>query len=570
MRSEGDLDKAEEYHRRALEIRRRVEPRHRDIASSLYAMGMVERERGRPDAAEMLWREAVSIIERSRREIGASDEVRSRYGARYSMLYHQLARLLAEQDREAEAWDLLEEVRARALRTTIAGRESIPEGVPSELWFAKTRSENSIGRIEGRLARMDPVEDEASIHRYRERLNAAQQELDTIVAAIREAAPRFASFSTPEAVTLDETVQALDAGTAVISYSFGEDEGMALVLAPSDDPADRLHAFHIPLGAKELSTRVNILHALIARGKTVGQIEDAYISQARRLFQLLVEPAMDTVSAAERILIIPDGPLVDIPFGALVVPGPETRFFGHWKALFFNPSVSVHVQLGTSEQRSLEGATTVVAFGDADYTPGTPLVDRYRLQPLPGTRTEIRSIESVFGSRASSYLGSAATEASFRMDGGRADVVHCAVHAVTDDRFPMDSALLFTHPGGAGQRTDDGVLWAWEIADELEIGARVVVLSACSTGRGQVVAGEGVFGLARAFQYAGAKTLVASQWEIPDESTARLMGRFYTGLNQGLSTVDALRLAQRETSMNDSGMAHPYHWASFQVRGDWR
>jgi CHAT domain-containing protein len=114
------------------------------------------------------------------------------------------------------------------------------------------------------------------------------------------------------------------------------------------------------------------------------------------------------------------------------------------------------------------------------------------------------------------------------------------------------------------------VLTAWEVVDTLDTRADVVVLSACSTARGRAVPGEGVIGLARAFQIAGARTLVVSQWAIPDRSTAKLMERFYVSLQRGESTAEALRVAQLQVSDSDPGLAHPFHWASFQVRGDWR
>ncbi len=97
----------------------------------------------------------------------------------------------------------------------------------------------------------------------------------------------------------------------------------------------------------------------------------------------------------------------------------------------------------------------------------------------------------------------------------------------------------------------------------------MVVLSSCSSARGQVVSGEGIIGLARAFHVAGARTLIASQWEIPDRATAQLMTHFYERLAEGQSTVDALFHAQ-QTLAADPRFAHPYNWASFQIRGDWR
>ncbi len=251
-------------------------------------------------------------------------------------------------------------------------------------------------------------------------------------------------------------------------------------------------------------------------------------------------------------------------------PDEPTVYFGHWKPLFFNPSTSVFAEIKGLRENGRGDEIAVVAFGDPNYPPQAPLVDRYGLDPLPGSREEVKSIDRLFGDRATTYVGVAASEANFKSMGSGARVVHCALHARADSRFPMESALFFSIPENSGQGEEDGVLWAWEVADELDIDAEVVVLSACSTARGQAVAGEGVFGLARAFQYAGVRTLVASQWEIPDRSTAEFMARFYSSLKDGLGTAEALRVAQSRTAKSGPATAHPFHWASFQVRGDWR
>jgi len=213
---------------------------------------------------------------------------------------------------------------------------------------------------------------------------------------------------------------------------------------------------------------------------------------------------------------------------------------------------------------------SVAAFGDPDYPSGSDLTRQHHLHPLPGSRDEVMSIGRLFGVRAWTFLGSDATEARFRAFSERARVLHCAVHAVSDSRFPMDSALFFSLPMNPESPSQDGVLSAWEIVDTFDTDADVVVLSACSTARGEVVAGEGIIGLARAFQVAGARTLVVSQWPIPDRSTAQLMRQHYAAVEQGLSTTDALWTAQRRLADSGPAFAHPFHWASFQIRGDWR
>ena len=128
------------------------------------------------------------------------------------------------------------------------------------------------------------------------------------------------------------------------------------------------------------------------------------------------------------------------------------------------------------------------------------------------------------------------------------------------------------------QADDDGILHAWEVMDALHCDAEVVTLSGCSTGSGERVEGEGLLGRAGPLQYAGALPLRASRWPVGDRATAALMERFYGGL-RGVPTAEALRRAQdvlatapvrlEDGKVLDTGSRHPFHWAAFQVTGDW-
>lgn len=110
---------------------------------------------------------------------------------------------------------------------------------------------------------------------------------------------------------------------------------------------------------------------------------------------------------------------------------------------------------------------------------------------------------------------------------------------------------------------------AWEIIEQVRIDADLVTLSACDTGRGKVFAGEGLLGLVRAFQYAGVRSVLASLWSVSDHSTAELMRRFNRYLKEGRSKAEALRSAQLDL-LRDPAFSHPFHWAGFELNGDWR
>lgn len=567
--AEDRLDAAAEHFQLALEIRRRVAPRHPDVADSLVQVGVVERRRDRPKAAEARWREALDIIEEQRRGLGSIDDQRALFGARYRSCYLHLAGLLIDEGREIEAWRLLEEARSDVLRKIVAHRDSPPAGVQPDLWFAKNQTETRVARIESRLARVDSDEGHQELLRYRELLISAEAELAAINREIRDTAPVYAQLEDPAVLSVDRLRRALAPGTVVLAYAVGPVRTLAMVTGAAVDNGPEIRVFEIAATGRDLRGRVDRFNALIARGRTEAEIEPAMISQARKIFDLLATPAWDAIATAERVLIVPDGPLHDLPFSVLLPPGDEDRFLGLVKPLYFNPSASLAVELRDATTDRLAGPRTVVAFGDPLYLPGAALNADFELAPLPGSRAEIEAIRRLFGDRASIFLGEAASESNFVAHSRGAGLLHCAVHTRIDPFVPMDSALYFSPPAGAQAAPGEGVLSGWEIAENLKIDADVVVLSGCSSARGRTVPGEGVIGLARAFHIAGARTLVASQWEVSDHATAVLMTAFYEELAEGRSTVDALLSAQRVVAANPM-LSHPYYWAAFQIRGDWR
>ena len=134
----------------------------------------------------------------------------------------------------------------------------------------------------------------------------------------------------------------------------------------------------------------------------------------------------------------------------------------------------------------------------------------------------------------------------------------------------MSSGVLLSVPEKEpepGETDNDGALQAWEIYSQLRLKAELVVLSGCETGRGQEVKGEGLIGLTRAFQYAGARSIVASQWKVADRSTAALMVAFHHSLRQGLPKDEALRRAMAHLRQRRA-TSDPYYWAPFILVGD--
>jgi len=259
-------------------------------------------------------------------------------------------------------------------------------------------------------------------------------------------------------------------------------------------------------------------------------------------------------------------------------------------------SATVYAELKKSRR---EGPATspvlLAAFGDPKY-PALPEDEAdpaaspelrsfarrgLALVSLPSTREEVEAIAALYPERTLKYLGEQATEERAKSIGKEARYLHFACHGLLDERSPLNSALALTIVEKPAEGQDNGLLQAWEIFEHVRLDAELVTLSACETALGKEMGGEGLLGLTRAFQYAGARSILASLWSVSDESTAELMKRFYGYLKAGKTKDEALRAAQLDLLRfpdlegpsgggSTPGVFHPFHWAAFQLIGDWK
>ena len=179
------------------------------------------------------------------------------------------------------------------------------------------------------------------------------------------------------------------------------------------------------------------------------------------------------------------------------------------------------------------------------------------------------AVERLYPGSAQVFVGPEATEERAKAAVADATVIHFATHGLVDEASPLDSSLVLSLPRAWKPGDDNGLLQAWEVFEQMRIRADLVTLSACDSALGEEVSGEGILGLTRAFQYAGARAVLASLWGVNDASTAELMASFYAALGEGRSTDEALRTAQLHL-LHGSRWRHPRHWAAFELLGDWR
>jgi CHAT domain-containing protein len=252
-------------------------------------------------------------------------------------------------------------------------------------------------------------------------------------------------------------------------------------------------------------------------------------------------------------VIAGDGVLHLLPFEAL--EDEAGRLLLERYVVSYAPSASVAGALHARHSARERASGRLLAYAE----PPSPA-----LGPLPLAGREVREIVALFPPGAADVRrGGEATEGwlkSARLEAY--GVLHFATHGTYDDRAPGRSALVLA-PG----QGEDGRLQVREIA-ALALRARLVSLSACDTGLGEVVTGEGVVGVARAFLNAGADAVAMTLWRIPDASTAELMRRFYRHLRAGQPAAEALRDAKLELRAGRAARRAPFHWAGVVLTGD--
>jgi CHAT domain-containing protein len=277
---------------------------------------------------------------------------------------------------------------------------------------------------------------------------------------------------------------------------------------------------------------------------------------AARLYTLLLGAVGPRLEVLPRLVIAGDGVLHLVPFEAL--EDARGRLVLERHEVSYAPSASIVAAIRERRARRLAGSA-VPARLLACAAPESPA-----LGPLPLARREAREIAALFPPGAADVReGAQASESWLKSaDLGRYGTLHFATHGTYDDRAPGRSALVLT-PGSG----EDGRLQVREIAS-LPLRAGLVSLSACETGLGEVVTGEGVVGVARAFLDAGADAVAMTLWRVPDVSTAELMRRFYFHLRAGRTGAAALREAKQELRATRAARRAPFHWAGVVLSGD--
>jgi len=610
-------DNALEYYTQALALSRTL--RYQTLESTiLLSIARHDRERGNIVEAIRKVEAALNIIESTRTKV-ASQGLRSSYLASKQAFYEFYVDLLMQMHRsqpaggyDAAALHASERARARSLLDILTeSRADIREGVDPVLLERERLLQQQLSVKSERLTRL------LGRKHTEEQKTAASQELQGVLTdyrdiqeQIRARNPRYAALTQPQPLSLKEIQRLLDEDTVLLEYALGEERSYLWAVSTTS-----IRGFELPRRA-EIEGAARRVYELL-----VEQADDLYPEALTKLSQMLLNPAADQLGR-KRLLIVSDGTLQYIPFGALPVPEGRVEISARGVSssprlratstpliqdheIVSLPSASVlgvlRRELGerrpapktlavladpvfekndqrvkaTIRAQQVEEQQQIKKDNDqtarpSDLQRSTRELGLTRFDRLVLSRREADLIAALASRgqllKAVDFAASRATATSPEL--GQYRILHFATHSLLNNQQPELSGIVLSLVDEQGW-PQDGFLRLYEIYN-LKLEADLVVLSACQTALGKEIKGEGLVGLTRGFMYAGTPRVVASLWKVSDEATAELMKRFYQKmLREGLRPAAALRAAQVSMS-KEKPWAPAYFWAGFVLQGEWK
>lgn len=484
---------------------------------------------------------------------------------------------------EEEAFRIAEENRARVL---VDGVERAAAqryaGIPDSLLQREKSLKSEITYCETELQREREQRQGSSIRRVvylQNRSFALSQELQDLSRTFEVHYPRYHALrheNNPFDIRAAE--RSIPATTGFIEYFVSDTTLYIFTLTSGSYHVTEVRmSSHVEHQAKEFVRAI----------KTFDPGE--YVRLGRDLYQALIEPVRDYIAEIKHLIVIPDGDLSCIPFGALICSSasrasnstdPKDFTLLHYLiqdyAISYDYSIGFYLVNTGREQRGGVGKSFI------GFAPGFQRRENNNsylsatkdhvgngdiLRQLKYSRFEVDSIATMLsedGVKTATFFSDSATEANFKKRIGAYTYIHVASHGYVDEEHPDLSGIFFSKPK-LKSAFDDGVLYAGETYN-LTLHADLVVLSSCESGMGKIVKGEGILALTRGFFYAGAHNVVFSLWQVDDRETYQLMLEFYRDMRDGKSFSSALRSAKLAMIANRRS-AFPWNWSGFLLMG---
>ena len=598
----GEKQKALEYYSQSLPLSRAVGDRSGE-ATILSNIAYVKRDQNNLTEALNDIESSLKIIENLRTKI-ASPELRSSYFATVQNYYEfyidllmQLHKTHPQSGYDTKALEASERSRARSLLELLQeSNANIREGISPDLLQQEKSLQLQLDAIEKQrieaISRPNP--NQTKIAEIDKQRLALLEQYQQIQSGIRTASPRYAALTQPQPLTLPEIQkQILNDNTILLQYSLGEDRSYLWVVTSTG-----LTSYELPKRADIETTAVAFRTAVTS--PTQRDIPKKVAEASANLGKLILQPAAAKLGN-KRLLIVPDGVLHYTPFSALTLPqtaGQNTNvpLITEHEIITLPSASSLAILRQNYGDRKPPGRTLAI-LADPVFSPNDERIKGKITQAttekletnnlglnrslrasdlgwppdrLPFTRQEAQTISSLFPSASSRQILDFDASRTTATDGNLVNyqIIHFATHGLANSKNPELSGMVMSTVDDKGNIVN-GFLRLTDIFN-LKLAANLVVLSACQSGMGQSVKGEGMVGLTRGFMYAGAQRVAVSLWYVDDEGTAVLMQKFYQKmLQQKLTPAAALRAAQIEM-MQQKKWKSPYYWAAFTLQGEWK
>ncbi len=534
-----------------------------EMARCLLHRAQWHREAGEPSGAAVDSLAVLDEVERVR-DSQLDGSMRAGFTASWAWVYYLAAwdQLMGGGPDGSPApevsFAVTERVKARVLLDLMDRAEADTGGAEGPSRTRRDAILKQISRVQRRL--IDPYLAPGERSAFLSTLDRLESDEAALRVEMAREDPRFASLRNPLIPTVAQVQSALEPDEALLSFQ--------VFTAHRDLPSwvfvltrDRITWHDIPAGIP-LQREVELYLGQIERRDGTEGIGASHLHD-----ELMRDALADLPGNVSRLVIIPDGPLHQLPFDTLLAAplaealaaryeitiAPSAAILMRWRAT--PPPIAPRTVLSLADPE-LEAAS-VTAPGSLR---ASTLASGLQLAPLPWARAEARALaEGLGGGRV--VVGPDATEAFVKSAPLRDyQLLHVAAHAVVDDRHPERSGILLA----PGADAEDGLLQIREIV-ELDLKGRVVILSSCRSASGAVLEGEGVLGLARAFFQAGAVTVVGSLWPLRDEDGERLVTSMGRHLASGRTMAGAMAAARRDLMRAGLPAAA---WSGLVVLGD--
>lgn len=576
------------------------------LLASHIGLGLALEGLGQSQEAAETYRRAVVLMEEQRAALAPAQRrhfLRGEVGAGFQRIlaYKGLVRVSMQRQEPAEAFGWAEHTKARSLLEILSRggpTSSLPPALAQQEETLLTRLRSLLRQREVAFTKQPTLVEELE----ERELPQARQALAQFVQQLHRDYPAYAALTYPQPVPVEAL--RLQPQEVLLTYEVTDTATFAWLVREGKILTTRT----IPVTREALTAQVTHYRGFFEGVTGSPELARFDPREGKQLYDVLVKDVVPFLRQGDQLIVIPDEILGILPFEALVVEVPATLQTASGKYGPFPQGVTYlgdvfpisYAQSATALHlaRTLKGAGSggpekLLVVADPVFQPTDARLQGKEARRTPKDADQMRlmraveehrqvafprlertgqlpeRLRSAYGPAVEALSGLAATEPEVRRRPLRTyKALVFATHGILDAEVPrlQEPALVLSQVGvNAAEPAQDGFLTMSEVMG-LDLAAEVVALTACNTGVGKHLTGEGVMGLGRAFQYAGARAVLMSLWSVEEESTVLLTEKFFGYLKQGKGKLEALRHARAD--IRRAGYEHPFFWAPFLLVGE--